>query len=65
MGVIFIIVGGYLRVLHGAPVTTFDLDMVHSSKVRIASGASCLLSKTSTPIIEVEETKDCGLPLSA
>jgi predicted nucleotidyltransferase len=26
----FIIVGGVCAVLHGAPVTTFDLDLVHS-----------------------------------
>lgn len=26
----FIIVGGVCGVLHGAPVTTFDLDLVHS-----------------------------------
>jgi len=26
----FIIVGGVSAVLHGAPVTTFDLDVVHS-----------------------------------
>jgi len=26
----FIIVGGICAVLHGAPVTTFDLDIVHS-----------------------------------
>jgi len=26
----FIIVGGVCAVLHGAPVTTFDLDVVHS-----------------------------------
>jgi hypothetical protein len=26
----FIIVGGVCGVLHGAPVTTFDLDIVHS-----------------------------------
>lgn len=29
-GVEFIIVGGVSAVLHGAPVTTFDLDLVHS-----------------------------------
>jgi predicted nucleotidyltransferase len=29
-GVDFIIVGGVSAVLHGAPVTTFDLDLVHS-----------------------------------
>jgi hypothetical protein len=29
-GVQFIIVGGVAAVLHGAPVTTFDLDLVHS-----------------------------------
>jgi predicted nucleotidyltransferase len=29
-GVDFIIVGGVSAVLHGAPVTTFDLDVVHS-----------------------------------
>jgi len=29
-GVEFIIVGGVPAVLHGAPVTTFDLDSVHS-----------------------------------
>jgi len=26
----FIIVGGVSAVLHGAPVTTFDLDLLHS-----------------------------------
>ena len=26
----FIVVGGVCAVIHGAPVTTFDLDMVHS-----------------------------------
>jgi len=26
----FIVVGGVSAVLHGAPVTTFDLDVVHS-----------------------------------
>jgi hypothetical protein len=29
-GVDFIVVGGVSAVLHGAPVTTFDLDLVHS-----------------------------------
>lgn len=29
-GVDFIIVGGVCAVLHGAPVTTFDLELVHS-----------------------------------
>ena len=29
-GVDFIIVGGIAGVLHGAPITTFDLDVVHS-----------------------------------
>ena len=29
-GVEFIVVGGVCAVLHGAPVTTFDLDVVHS-----------------------------------
>lgn len=29
-GVEFIVVGGVAAVLHGAPVTTFDLDLVHS-----------------------------------
>jgi predicted nucleotidyltransferase len=29
-GVDFIIVGGVSAVLHGAPITTFDLDLVHS-----------------------------------
>ena len=26
----FIVVGGVCAVLHGAPITTFDLDLVHS-----------------------------------
>jgi hypothetical protein len=26
----FIVIGGVCAVLHGAPVTTFDLDLVHS-----------------------------------
>lgn len=29
-GVDFIVIGGVCAVLHGAPVTTFDLDLVHS-----------------------------------
>jgi predicted nucleotidyltransferase len=29
-GVEFIVIGGVCAVLHGAPVTTFDLDLVHS-----------------------------------
>lgn len=29
-GVEFIVVGGVCAVLHGAPVYTFDLDLVHS-----------------------------------
>jgi len=29
-GVDFIVVGGVSAVLHGAPITTFDLDLVHS-----------------------------------
>jgi predicted nucleotidyltransferase len=29
-GVKFIVVGGVCGVLHGAPITTFDLDLVHS-----------------------------------
>ena len=29
-GVAFIVVGGVAAVLHGAPLTTFDLDLVHS-----------------------------------
>ena len=31
-GVEFIVVGGVSAVLQGAPVTTFDLDVVHSRK---------------------------------
>ncbi len=31
-GVKFIVVGGVCGVLHGAPLTTFDLDVVHSRK---------------------------------
>jgi len=37
----FIVVGGVCAVIHGAPVTTFDLDMVHSRSqdnlIRLAS----------------------------
>lgn len=40
-GVDFIIVGGVSAVLHGAPVTTFDLDLVHS---RTPGNISRLLS---------------------
>ncbi len=29
-GVDFVVVGGVCAVLHGAPITTFDLDIVHS-----------------------------------
>lgn len=31
-GVDYIVVGGVSGVLHGAPITTFDLDVVHSRK---------------------------------
>lgn len=27
----FIVIGGVAAVLHGAPVSTFDLDVVHST----------------------------------
>jgi predicted nucleotidyltransferase len=37
----FIIVGGVCAVLHGAPVTTFDLDLVHS---RTPDNLECLMS---------------------
>ena len=36
----FIIVGGVCAVLHGAPITTFDLDLVHS---RAPDNLSCLM----------------------
>ena len=29
----FVVVGGVAAVLHGAPATTFDLDLVHSRAV--------------------------------
>lgn len=39
----FIVVGGVCAVLHGAPVTTFDLDLVHSrSSQNLASLMSAL-----------------------
>ena len=31
--VAFIVVGGVSAVLHGAPVTTLDLDIVHSREI--------------------------------
>jgi predicted nucleotidyltransferase len=37
----FIVVGGVCAVLHGAPVTTFDLDLVHS---RVSSNLDRLMS---------------------
>jgi len=37
----FIIVGGVCAVLHGAPITTFDLDLVHS---RTPENLNCLLN---------------------
>ncbi|MBU4034879.1 MAG: hypothetical protein KKA35_00470 [Proteobacteria bacterium] len=37
----FIIVGGVSAVLQGAPITTFDLDLVHS---RTSDNIECLLS---------------------
>ena len=37
----FIIVGGVCGVLHGAPITTFDLDLVHS---RAPDNLSCLMN---------------------
>jgi predicted nucleotidyltransferase len=36
----FIIVGGVCAVLHGAPITTFDLDLVHS---RTPGNLDCLM----------------------
>jgi len=46
-GVEFILVGGLAAVLHGAPVNTFDIDVVHS---REASNIARLL-----PVIEALE----------
>ncbi len=37
----FIVVGGVCAVLHGAPITTFDLDLVHS---RTPENLNCLLN---------------------
>jgi hypothetical protein len=37
----FIVVGGVCAVIHGAPITTFDLDLVHS---RSPENLECLLS---------------------
>jgi predicted nucleotidyltransferase len=37
----FIIVGGVCAVLHGAPITTFDLDLVHS---RTPRNLNCLMN---------------------
>ena len=37
----FIVVGGVCAVLHGAPVTTFDIDLVHSRK---SENLECLLA---------------------
>ena len=37
----FIIVGGVCAVLHGAPITTFDLDLVHS---RAPDNLNCLMN---------------------
>jgi hypothetical protein len=39
-GVEFILVGGLAAVLHGAPVDTFDIDVVHS---RAAANIACIL----------------------
>jgi hypothetical protein len=39
-GVNFIVVGGVCGVLHGAPIATFDLDIVHS---RTSENLDCLL----------------------
>ncbi|MDM8523977.1 hypothetical protein QUF80_11470 [Desulfococcaceae bacterium HSG8] len=39
----FIIVGGVCAVLHGTPVTTFDLDVVHSGSPENISRVLCVL----------------------
>lgn len=45
-GVDFIVVGGVCAVLHGAPVTTFDIDLVHGREpgnlTRLLSALSAL-----------------------
>lgn len=46
-GVDFIIVGGVCGVLHGAPISTFDLDLVHSREadnITLLDGALALLN---------------------
>ena len=41
----FIVVGGVCAVLHGAPVTTFDLDLVHSRSSRNLSSLMSALNE--------------------
>jgi len=56
-GVDFIIVGGVSAVLHGVPITTFDLDLVHS---RSSDNIDHLLSALHdlTPSTEGRESGD-------
>jgi len=46
-GVDFIIVGGVSAVLQGAPVTTFDLDLVHSREAENITRLLSALTQTS------------------
>ena len=39
-GVEFIVVGGVAAVLRGAPINTFDLDVVYSTERKTSNGCS-------------------------
>jgi hypothetical protein len=56
-GIDFIVVGGGAAVLHGAPITTFDLDIVPRREPANASALMDLLSRHDVFIIESMKRK--------
>jgi len=55
-GVEFIVVGGAAAVLHGAPITTEDLDIVHRRTSENVSRLKNLLTELDTHVRACEST---------
>ena len=56
-GIDFIVVGGGAAVLHGAPITTFDLDIMPRSEAANAAALMDLVSRHDAFIIEPMKRK--------
>ncbi len=51
-GVEFVVIGGVGAVLHGAPIATFDLDIVHEQNLdRLLTGTQNDQNRFGTPFI--------------